>query len=39
MLDKRFVRDNPDKLKEALEKRGYDISLEAFLLTALSFAL
>lgn len=33
MLDKRFVRENPDKLKEALEKRGYDMSLEAFLKT------
>lgn len=31
MLDIKFVRDNPDKLREALEKRGTKISLDAFL--------
>jgi seryl-tRNA synthetase len=31
VLDIKFVRENTDKVKEALEKRGYDISLEDFL--------
>ncbi len=31
MLDIKFVRENTDKLKEALEKRGYRISLNDFL--------
>ncbi len=31
MLDIKFVRENTDKVKDALENRGYDISLEEFL--------
>jgi seryl-tRNA synthetase len=31
MLDIKFVRENPDKLREALEKRATKISLDAFL--------
>lgn len=31
MLDIKFVRENTDKLREALEKRGYRISLNDFL--------
>ncbi len=31
MLDIRFVRENPEKLREALEKRGSKISLDAVL--------
>lgn len=31
MLDIRFVRDNPEKVKEALRKRGYEIDFDEFL--------
>lgn len=31
MLDIKFVRENPDKVKQALEKRGYKIDFEEFL--------
>lgn len=31
MLDIKFVRANPEKLKEALDKRGYQIDFEEFL--------
>ncbi|MEN2994843.1 MAG: serine--tRNA ligase [Thermodesulfovibrio sp.] len=31
MLDIRFVRENPEKVKEALEKRGYNIDFDEFL--------
>ncbi|MDW7998394.1 MAG: serine--tRNA ligase, partial [Thermodesulfovibrio sp.] len=31
MLDIKFIRANPDKVKEALEKRGYKIDFEEFL--------
>lgn len=31
MLDIKFVRANPEKIKESLEKRGYDIDFEMFL--------
>jgi seryl-tRNA synthetase len=31
MLDIRFVRENPDIVKGALKKRGYDLSLDSFL--------
>ncbi|MCX7724472.1 MAG: serine--tRNA ligase [Thermodesulfovibrio sp.] len=31
MLDIRFVRENPEKIKEALKKRGYSIDFDEFL--------
>ncbi|MEW6416741.1 MAG: serine--tRNA ligase [Nitrospirota bacterium] len=31
MLDARFVRENIEKVKEALKKRGYDLTLDEFL--------
>ncbi len=31
MLDVRFVRENTEKVREALEKRGYEVSLQGFL--------
>ncbi|MGB9710370.1 MAG: serine--tRNA ligase [Thermodesulfovibrio sp.] len=31
MLDVKFVRENPDKVKEALQKRGYEIDFDRFL--------
>lgn len=31
MLDVKFVRENVDKVKEALVKRGYDLTLDEFL--------
>lgn len=31
MLDIKFVRANPEKIKESLEKRGYEIDFEMFL--------
>lgn len=31
MLDIKFVRENVDKVKEALLKRGYEITLDEFL--------
>ncbi len=31
MLDIKFVRENTDKVREALEKRGYEVSLDEFL--------
>ncbi|HOA83905.1 MAG TPA: serine--tRNA ligase, partial [Thermodesulfovibrio thiophilus] len=31
MLDLKFVRDNPDIVREALKKRGYDLNFEQFL--------
>ncbi len=31
MLDIKFVRANPEKIKEALEKRGYEIDFDNFL--------
>jgi seryl-tRNA synthetase len=31
MLDIRFVRESTDKVREALEKRGYEVSLDDFL--------
>lgn len=31
MLDIKFVRENPEKVKEALEKRGYQIDFDEFL--------
>jgi seryl-tRNA synthetase len=31
MLDIKFVRENPEKVKEALKKRGYNIDFDSFL--------
>jgi seryl-tRNA synthetase len=31
MLDIKFVRENPEKIKEALKKRGYNIDFDSFL--------
>ncbi len=31
MLDIKFVRENPEKIKEALQKRGYEIDFDQFL--------
>lgn len=31
MLDIKFVRENPEKVKEALQKRGYEIDFDKFL--------
>lgn len=31
MLDARFIRENPEELREALKKRGYDVPLDDFL--------
>ncbi|MEN2985488.1 MAG: serine--tRNA ligase [Thermodesulfovibrionaceae bacterium] len=31
MLDIRFVRENPEKVKEALKKRGYEVDFNEFL--------
>lgn len=31
MLDLKFIRENPEKVKDALQKRGYEINFDEFL--------
>ena len=33
MLDRRLVREEPEKIQQALEKRGYEFDLDALIAT------